>query len=760
VPGYVLAGSRFQTKPVSSVPFTFPPKTRTISLSMYGKPNSGEFTLAAAIRRYFEVVLYLLIFTGFGTLASTGSLDLPTVLLVGGALLFRGYALARQRQVVLSERWTNLLTIACFGLFIADEFVISRTHLASAVHLVLFVMLVRLFSAQKDRDHYLLAVLAFLMVLAAAVLTVDSTFLLALAGFVLVAVTAFMLMEMMHSSERSPVQARDPNVHHAYRKLSFAIAGIAPVLLLLILLGGGIIFFVLPRVSAGYLSAYTGANDLTTGFSDRVELGRIGQIQQSKIVMMHVMVEGDSGGGTSLKLRGVALNNFDGQSWANTHPKVTIRRGPDGQFDLRSRDLAMPVLRGPRIHYRVTLEPYLSEVFFLLATPQRLQGNYRTVAEDAAGNVFDVDLERPVTRYEADSQLRRPGALRGHSDSPAYLPEVAHYLQLPALDARVKVLAAEITASAATPSQKAAAIENYLRLHYGYTLQLPQTMPRDPIANFLFERRQGHCEYFASAMAVMLRSIGIPSRLVNGFAGGEFNNISSEYVIRASDAHSWVEAYLPGEGWVEFDPTPSSGAEAHAGWNRWMQYMDALSSFWREWVVNYDFSHQFRLTQDANRGSRAVVGKAQSWGRIQYQKILDWARRTEDRIGDSTVKWGIRALVVVLLVLVAVSIPRLIHLIRRFRLARRPQKSPQIAASIWYERMLRQAAGRGWQKSPAQTPEEFAAFITDSQLRSRVVNFTEHYQSARFGRSVEDAEQLPVLYEAVKSSPKKHHVAK
>src|SRR5215467_2441392 len=209
---------------LSSVPFTFRLEMRTISLSMSGMANTGEFTLAAAIRRYFDVVLYLLIFTGFGTLASTGSLDLPTVLFVGGALLFRGYGLARQRKVTLSERWTNLLTIACFAFFIADEFVISRTFLASAVHLVLFVMLVRLFLAQKDRDHYLLAVLSFLMVLSAAVLTVDSTFLLALAGFVLVAVTAFILMEMMHASERAPVQAREPNVRHAYRKLSYTIA--------------------------------------------------------------------------------------------------------------------------------------------------------------------------------------------------------------------------------------------------------------------------------------------------------------------------------------------------------------------------------------------------------------------------------------------------------------------------------------------------------------------------------------------------------
>ena len=718
---------------------------------MAGNPQTAaEVTLAVAIRRYFDVALYLLIFTGFGTLASTGRLDLPTVVLVTLPLLFRGYALARRRQVLLSERWTNLLTIACVGFFIADDFLISRAFLGATVHLVLFVMLVRLFSAQKDRDHYLLAVLAFLMVLSAAVLTVDSTFLLALSGFVLVGVATFILMEMAHSAQRSPVLAREPGVHHAYRKLSFTIATIAPVLLLLIFVGGGLIFFVLPRVSAGYLSANTGANDLTSGFSDRVELGRIGQIQQSKTVVMHVQVDGDSAGSFSLKLRGIALNNFDGRNWSNTRDKVTLNRGPDGRFDLWSRN-PQPVT-GQKIHYRVTMEPFLSEVFFLMATPESLQGNYRSVSEDTAGDVFDLDTEHPVTRYEADSDFHRPDPARLHQASASYPAAIlANYLQLPVLDPRIKPLAQQISDKAAGPHDKAEAVADYLRLHYGYTLQLPKETPHDPIANFLFVRRQGHCEYFASSMAVMLRSIGIPARIVNGFSGGEFNDLTSQYVIRASDAHSWVEAYIPGEGWMEFDPTPSSGAQIQTQWSRFMLYMDAMSSFWREWVVNYDLGHQIRLTQDASRGSRAIVGEAQSWGRRQYQRMLAWASKEQDRIGDSTVKWGLRVLAIFFGGLLLASIRRILALVRRFRLARRPQKSPQLAASIWYQRMLRQAARRGWEKSPAQTPEEFAAAIADPKLKEKVSGFTEHYENARFGASAEEASRLPDLYQEIKS---------
>jgi hypothetical protein len=321
---------------------------------------------------------------------------------------------------------------------------------------------------------------------------------------------------------------------------------------------------------------------------------------------------------------------------------------------------------------------------------------------------------------------------------------------LPAIDLRFQALAEQVTASVSSPIDKTSVLENHLRMHYGYTLQLPDRPPKDPISNFLFERKQGHCEYFASAMAVMLRTIGIPSRLVNGFSGGEFNDLTSQYVIRESDAHSWVEAYIPGEGWVEFDPTPAAAAQPHTRWGRFLLYLDAMSSFWRDWVVNYDLGHQLRLTQDASRGSRELVSHAQSWAVGRYERTLAWARKIQGRVGVSAVKWILRAFAAFLLLILAGSIPRLLSFLRKFRLARHPERAPQMAASIWYQRMLRLVERRGWQKKPAQTPEEFAAAIPDEQLKQRVTNFTEHYEHARFGGSAEGASRLSEIYEEIK----------
>ena len=157
--------------------------------------------------------------------------------------------------------------------------------------------------------------------------------------------------------------------------MAFSLAGASPVLVLFILLGGGGIFFLLPRISAGYLSGYSPNRELSTGFSDSVDLGRIGQIQQSNSVVMHIQIDDDKKGSFDLKWRGVTLNLFDGRTWKNSYDKIIVPRRPDGGFDL---SLASRRPDAPRqvhpIHYRVLMEPVGSSVFFLAPTPRFLEG--------------------------------------------------------------------------------------------------------------------------------------------------------------------------------------------------------------------------------------------------------------------------------------------------------------------------------------------------------------------------------------------------
>ena len=138
----------------------------------------------------------------------------------------------------------------------------------------------------------------------------------------------------------------------------------------------------------------------------------------------------------------------------------------------------------------------------------------------------------------------------------------------------------------------------------------PQAQPRacaDPLEDFLFHQKAGHCEYFASATAMLLRLAGVPSRYVNGFLGGEWNDLGKYLTMRDNRAHSWVEAYLGPAGWVRIDATPSANTGSRMG--RMRQLVDSVEFFWSRWVIDYDVSRQIDIAQRIGAG--VGVGREQ-----------------------------------------------------------------------------------------------------------------------------------------------------
>src|SRR5260370_16861491 len=123
-------------------------------------------------------------------------------------------------------------------------------------------------------------------------------------------------------------------------------------------------------------------------------------------------------------------------------------------------------------------------------------------------------------------------------------------------------------------------------------------------------------------MGVMMASLRIVLRIGRGFRGGEFNDRTGQYVVRASDAHSWVEAYFPGSGWISFDPTPAGNVPTRTGWSRMQLYVDAAASFWREWIINYDVNHQRTLGRDASTSSRQFFHEARLAVGRQHTALL------------------------------------------------------------------------------------------------------------------------------------------
>jgi hypothetical protein len=174
-----------------------------------------------------------------------------------------------------------------------------------------------------------------------------------------------------------------------------------------------------------------------------------------------------------------------------------------------------------------------------------------------------------------------------------------------------------------------------------------------------------------------------------------------------------------------------------------------MASFWREWVVNYDTSHQRALGEDAMQGTRSAVEHTRDWVQRHYEALLRKARRTQQKVVASPERWTVLGILLALLLGLAANAGGVLRWMRDRRLKSHPEEAPSQAAALWYRRMIRWLAGHGWKKTPVQTPNEFLTRIEDPVMRERVEEFTRAYEAARFGESSEEARRLPELYEEI-----------
>jgi hypothetical protein len=329
-------------------------------------------------------------------------------------------------------------------------------------------------------------------------------------------------------------------------------------------------------------------------------------------------------------------------------------------------------------------------------------------------------------------------------------------LQLPpGLDARIPELAKQTTARANNSYDKARAIENFLRSRFGYTLNLVGKPGNDPLAHFLFVTRAGHCEYFASAMTILLRTLDIPAREVNGFLPGEYNDLAGDYIVRASDAHSWVEVYFPGSGWVTFDPTPPA-TENSGLLSRLAKYIDWFELSWNEWVINYDFGHQVQMAQTLQRSSRNWTQSLRAW----FERAQIYNRQ---RLKSMQLRHGILGLLLplaLILLLVALRYNLIGKAMRRLRLywqlhtPESPQANPLLASRLYAE-LLRLLERHGFARRAAQTPLEFSSSVQTPALAPTVSEFTRIYSNARYGGAPCDTLRLRYLLEQVREAPRR-----
>jgi protein-glutamine gamma-glutamyltransferase len=729
---------------------------------------------ALPAERFFRTSLFLLMATAVATLVSTGKLDLITMIVAPSAVLYKGVRWWRRCPAEIPQRIATRLVVAYLVLFPLDVVFLSRAFVSAssnpalyaallgAIHFLLFVMLIRLYSANTDRDALFLTMLSFAAILASAVLTIDTTFLGLFFLFLLFGVATFVGLEMRRGSKGAIAPEVDAHPKQE-RRLDRALVLAALSVALGAMIIGGALFFFFPRFSAGYLGRTSLQPTLMSGFSDDVELGQIGEIKKNSTVVMRVRT-GKPVGYPSLRWRGIALSAFDGKRWSSPdHDSVTLPAGINGSISILDRPVE-PDATATALRYTILLQPIATDTIFAPANVISIRGNLSGegsnaelgarrsyVIRDATGSLFNPFHNFTTLRYEGFSLLPARNVPRLRAASTVYPEDIRNvYLQLPKLDPRIPELAKQITARAQTPFDKTITLETYLRSHYAYNLNLTGRPGDDPLAHFLFETRSGHCEYFASAMAIMLRTLGIPTREVNGFLPGEYNDLGEDYIVRASDAHSWVEVYFPGTGWMTFDPTPPGAEDGGGFFSRLGQYLDWFELSWNEWVINYDFIHQILLAQTMQRTTRSWTEIARAWFTHQQAKGRRWMRSRND--------W-LRMLIplVVVLFLLALRFDLVTAFMRRLWLSwqlRSPElarSNPQLASRLYGE-LLHLLARRGFARQPTQTPFEFAAAVSQPRLAPAVYEFTQCYTRARFGGAPCDTIRLRALLEQIRSS--------
>jgi protein-glutamine gamma-glutamyltransferase len=614
----------------------------------------------------------------------------------------------------------------------------GESLLTASIEFAAGLQVLRLATRRGAAHDQQVIVLALLHLIAGTVLGSGLTYGLCFLGFLIVTPGALVLSHLRREVEGNYRQgARDrtglpvdvPRILRSRRVIGRQFLLLTCLLSVPIFLFTAIIFVLFPRVGLSLLLLNRNHPDRMVGFSEHVDLGGVGRLRSDPTIVMRVDPPGPQAAPPprlALYLRGAAFDRYDGHAWSRTRHEdlpadqagadVKIRRFPDP-----ARDRIM----------RIDLESIDPPVVFLPLDAVALR-----VLAPAPG----LDQSRPelflgaegVLRYSSAAQrgLRYDVSLASASEPP--LPvltagERARYLALPPLPPRVGELAETWTNGAQTARDQAHLIEANLRSGYRYDLDSPSGAAKNPLDDFLFHSKRGHCEFYSTAMTVMLRELGVPARNVTGFVGGTYNRFSHSYVVRQGDAHSWVEVWLDGTGWTRFDPTPPSDAAPRSELTGVLavmrDFVEALGQRWSRHVVGYDLRQQLGLYDDLRDTYLRVIPRGGVAGRV-----LGSPRKT--------------VLGALALIGLGVGVYQLLGRRRQPKKARERTDEERGAheAAALYRALERLLAVRGVPR-PASTPPLTHARSLESlghPLGAETVELTEQYLRLRFGGELLD----------------------
>jgi transglutaminase-like putative cysteine protease len=632
-------------------------------------------------------------------------------------------------DLVRLQPWLTGFTALWFAWSVV-QLLIGGDVLVLGAEFLLVLTVAKLMGRIALKDALQANVLGFLMLTAGTALNGELTFGLCFLAYVVASTWSLMLYHLRRELEDHHVVPGDAaplaRVLASRRVVDrrFFLGG--ALVSLAVFAGAAVMFVLIPRMGLGIFMSKSRGGVSMAGFSDNLQLDGHGTIRSDDTVVMRVEVKGAPVGrdAPAMHWRGVAFDSYAQGGWRRTKGRApsTRTRITTGPRDLETYHL---LYDGPQpgdallaarnlvaVRQAIYLEPLGSSVLFGAGQPLAFEitppgDRWRKTARDEARrrDQFNDEIRYPHElgmRYVVYSDLSPPPAAELRRAGDALPAGFELYLALPdEITARTRALAAEITAGATNDYDKITRLEGWLKQNLRYTLEQESPGDQEPLDVFLFERKMGHCEYFSSALAVLGRAVGVPTRNVNGFLGGEWNEYDEYVAVRAGDAHSWVEAFFPGHGWVTFDATPSAeasglGRGGDGLLERARRMADTLRFKWFKWVIEYDLSRQLGVFKSIGallKGGASGVLKAKG------QAIKAWLKAHRTTAGGVVV--GIAALVV------AVGLRR-----RRGReeatlLGERP-RGPRPEATRAYARALRRLARRGHKKHPTTTPREHA----------------------------------------------------
>ncbi len=603
------------------------------------------------------------------------------------------YVIEKRRRMLPSRWIRGGLALVCFLGVFGTYSSISGVGPGSALLAIMAAL--KLLETRRRRDQFVLLFISIFLVMSSLLREQYLWSLPYLIGGILIILTAWLRMSAGES------ETAKQSFSTSGRLLLYA----APMAIAMW------VFF--PRLASPFWAVPIDTSRGTSGLSDSMSPGDISSLSMSDALAFRVQFDAEIPESRDLYWRGLVMTRFNGRTWTGSEPRVGTPIEDQIEF------------RGEAVSYEVTLEPTRQQWIFALDMPREVSlARVFMGQQQQLVNVTPIE-QRIAYRVVSHTDYIVQADLQAvYRDWYTSIPDDGNQ--------RATELAWQMRADAGSDTAYInAVLAKFHEEEYFYTLQ-PPALGSNPVDRFLFDTRQGFCEHYASAFAFMMRSAGIPSRVVLGYQGGEVNPMGGHLIVRQSDAHAWTEVWLERYGWYRVDPTAAVAPE-RIEYGVQAATLDGIGQTW-------GFTAAPQFLQDLTMTWDALNAKWNEWilgyGPDTQNSFMEW-------LGMDNPNWRKMLLTLVGSVIAIILIISGVMMLRY----RPPAKD---GASILYNKFIRKT---GLQRRVGETEQEFALrAMTDSKLAHRIVtSVTIAYLDARYGIADDDA--LTKLRTAVAAIP-------